>query len=267
MGPHLLLFNATESGDIAVFKRVLEENPGLDINWKNPARYDWTFLHIATSRGHTEVAEILLTQPLIEVNAMGLSGLTALCLACQRGSSDIVRLLCEDPRVDVNLTANKAKYFPLFKAASWNQPQAVKWLIALRGEDLDLEKKASYDGTNWTTPLEIARARGLPQMISLLEKFTVNPALTQCELRVELGLHGSLASQIFALVVFLCDDLLKIKQGEAHTAAGGFFAIATTLPMELQMLLCHRVMRSTKQNIISKDSEYSFKQLAKALGS
>ena len=90
---------------------------------------------------------------------------------------------------------------------------------------------------------------------------------TQDELREKLGLPVSRASQVFALVVFLCDDLLKIKQGEGHTTAGRFFRIATLLPMELQMVLCHRVVGSKKQNILSRDSEHSFKQLAKVLSS
>jgi len=35
--------------------------------------------------------------------------------------------------------------------------------------------------------------------------------------------------------------------------------------MELQMILCHRVVGSMKQNILSKDSEAAFKSLARIL--
>ena len=140
-------------------------------------------------------------------------------------------------------------------------------LIALRGEDLSLEKRASYDGESWTTSLEIAREENSLKIASLLERFTVNPVGTQHQLREELGLRGSRASQVFALMIFLCDDLLKIKHAEAQTQAGRFFAKAGSLPMELQMILCHRVVGSMKDNILSRDSEHSFKLLAKVLSS
>ena len=35
--------------------------------------------------------------------------------------------------------------------------------------------------------------------------------------------------------------------------------------MELQMILCHRAVGSTKQNILHKDSEAAFKELARIL--
>jgi len=85
---------------------------------------------------------------------------------------------------------------------------------------------------------------------------------------VELGLPGSCAAEVFAQIIFVCDDLLKIKQTEVPTAAGRFFAMAKLLPMELQMILCHRVVESKKDYyILSSDSEGAFKKLAKVLGS
>jgi len=130
-----------------------------------------------------------------------------------------------------------------------------------------LEKKATYDGENCTTPLDIARELKHTEIALLLERLAANPMLTQYELRVELRLPGSRASEVVALIVFLCDDLLKIKQIEAHTPAGKFFAIASSLPMELQMILCHRVVGSKKENILSRDSELSFKHMAKVMNS
>ena len=221
-----------------------------------------TFFLAATEEGHHEIVKILLTQPLVNVNVMYSFGLTALGLACEAGNLEVIRLLCEDPRVDVNLTTNRFGSFPLFKVACRNNLEGVKLLIALRGEDLQLERMASYDGNKWTTSLEIATELGFTEITSLLEKFTANPQQNQGELRVELGFPGSLASRVFALVVFLCEDLLKIKETEPKTAASKFFTIATSLPMELQMVLCHRVVGSKKQNILSRDSEFSFRQLA-----
>ena len=95
-----------------------------------------------------------------------------------------------------------------------------------------------------------------------------NPALTHHELRVKLGALDDLAAEIFALTVFLCDELLLLKPA-SHPAtlnpATRFFAIAKRLPLELQMILCHRGVGSMKQNIRHKDSEPAFESLATIL--
>jgi len=100
----------------------------------------------------------------------------------------------------------------------------------------------------------------------LLERFMANPTQTRHELRVKLGVLDTLAAEIFALTVFLCDDLLQLKP-TSHPAAAAtrFFTIASKLPLELQMVLCHRAVRSMKQNILRKDSEAAFKALARIL--
>ena len=74
-----------------------------------------------------------------------------------------------------------------------------------------------------------------------------------------------MAAEVFALIVFLCDGLLQIKPAShplAFAAADCFFAIAAKLPLELQMILCHRVVGSMKQSILHKESEVAFKSLA-----
>ena len=89
---------------------------------------------------------------------------------------------------------------------------------------------------------------------------------------MKLGVLDALAAEVFALTVFLCDNLLQLKPAshsattsKKATTALRFFAIASKLPMELQMVLCHRVVGSMKQNILHKDSEAAFKSLARSL--
>ena len=95
-----------------------------------------------------------------------------------------------------------------------------------------------------------------------------NLAQTRHEIRVKPGLLDELAAELFALTVFLCDDLLQVKPAlinaapELDTATARFFAIIRRLPMELQMVLCRRVIGSTNDNILSQDSEAAFKSLA-----
>ena len=78
------------------------------------------------------------------------------------------------------------------------------------------------------------------------------------------------------MTVFLCDGLRRFTlalastlsfnpSATAVTAAARFFAVAFRLRMELQMVLCHRIVGSTKQNVLRKDSESAFQSLAKIL--
>ena len=95
-------------------------------------------------------------------------------------------------------------------------------------------------GCSGYTAREIAQEMQQPEVMSLLERFVANPAQTRHELRVRLGVLDDLAAEVFALTVFLCDGLLHLKLAShlATAAASRFFAIASKLPMELQMLLC-----------------------------
>jgi len=51
----------------------------------------------------------------------------------------------------------------------------------------------------------------------------------------------------------------------AAASATRFFAIAWRLPMELQMILCHQVVGSANDSILSQYSEAAFKSLARTL--
>jgi len=131
-------------------------------------------------------------------------------------------------------------------------------------------RKGKWIGKDYTA-LEIARMYERTEVVSLLERFIANPAQTRHEVSVKLGMLVALAAEVFALTVFLCDDLLQFKPASHPAAAAAtaaairFFAIASKLPMELQMLLCHRAVGSMKQNILRQDSEAAFKSLARTL--
>jgi len=101
-----------------------------------------------------------------------------------------------------------------------------------------------------------------------------NPTRIRHEVRVKLGVLDKLAAEVFALTVFLCDVLLQLKRTRTSNRKSGsmaaavvirFFVIAKRLPLELQMILCRRVVDSSKDTILSKDSEAAFKSLARIL--
>jgi len=138
--------------------------------------------------------------------------------------------------------------------------------------EMSRTRKGKTGGMAKTTPpLKLQREKNT-KVVSVLERFIVNPALTRHELRVKLGVLDELAAEVFALMVFLCDDLFHLKPASNPTvtpnrtsATTRFFVIVKCLPIELQMILCHRAVGSTKQNILLKDSEAIFKSLARIL--
>jgi len=119
-------------------------------------------------------------------------------------------------------------------------------------------------GTEFTAQ-EIANG-SKREVVSLLERFFSNPTQTRHEVRVRLGVLNEVAAEVFALTVFLCDNLLRLKPTLiSSNHATRFFAISTKLPMDLQMVLCHRAVGSMKQHILHEDSEAAFKLLARNL--
>ena len=171
-------------------------------------------------------------------------------------------------RVDITLEDND-ECTPLWWATRLGHSEVIEWLVA-SGRDLgDVENQK---GRHWRgheyTALGIARKEE-GDIVLLLERFIANPFQTRHELRVKLGMLDELAAEVFALIVFLCDDLLQL-QPASHpasdtSAAARFFAIAKKLPIELQMILCRGVVGSTKQTILHRDSEAAFKSLARIL--
>ena len=251
------LFDAAD-GDVEKVKRLLKNNPRLDVNWRD--RRGETALHVASLSDASEVVQVLLAQRAIKVNVQCPAGFTPFSFACSEGSGYVVILLLKDPRVHVTL-ADRDGCTPLWHAAYYGRLEVIEWIIA-SGRNLGNLSRKGKDGY---TALEIAREKNETETASLLKRFMTNPRQTRHEVRVKLGILNRLAAEFFSFVVFLCDDLLRIKPRFMEKPAARFLAIATALPIELQMLLCHRVVVSERQNIPTSDSEAAFLSLAKSL--
>ena len=116
-----------------------------------------------------------------------------------------------------------------------------------------------------TDAITVAGKKAFGEVASLQEGFQKDPDGTGRRVRVALGWHDNPAAEVFALVVFLCDGLLEVKNqgGLGNEDRLRFFRIARQLPMELQMLLCHRAVGSMKEVIHKWDSEAAFRDLAR----
>ena len=186
------------------------------------------------------------------------NGETPFALACWCGHPSCVREMLKDSRVKVN-EPDENGCTPLWYAARWGYLDIVRWWIA-SGREMDLGRPGDIDRTD---AIGKAKRRGKTEVATLLERFKNNPEETRHLMRVEHGWYDQLAAEMFALVVFVSDGILQVK--DTTTPAASFFAIATQLPLELQMVLCHRQVGSGKEIIPGKESEVAFKELAKRL--
>jgi len=224
------LYDAAEYGRVSEVWSLLRDHPEINVNWTNPDHNQWTALHTASLHDHVEVVKLLLAHPDINVNMMNVSGRTPLSKGCQCGKVSVVQVLLKDPRVDAKLDDNHGRT-PLWWASLFGKHKVIEWLIA-SGRDLgDVKNKKGKWIDKDCTALKIARKNEKTELV--LERFIANPAQTRHELRVKLVMLDEVAAEIFALTVFLCDDLLQLKPASRPAAAAAirFFAIAKRLPM------------------------------------
>ena len=250
---------AARNGRVEEVEEILRNNPTFNVNCRDEDG-DQTALYHACKHDRGSVVSILLAHPGIDVNVKDEFGCTPFYYACVYGSTLCVREMLKDSRVKVNSPNNDGST-PLSRAA-WNGSiDIIRWWIA-SGREMDLGKP----GNSRTDTILVAKNRGKPRVATLLERFKENPVETRHAMRVELGLLDVLAAEMFALVVFVSDGLLQIKNlVDSTPPAARFLRISTQLPLELQMVLCYRVLGSAKEIISGKDSEVAFKRLAKRI--
>jgi len=252
------VFFASFGGNVEEVKEIPRNNPNLDVNWKLAENGNGnTALIRACDEGHDTIVSILLAHPTIDVNLSNRDGETPFLQACCYGSTSCVLLLLKDQRVEVNQPDSKG-YTPLSSVAHDGHLDLIEWWIA-SGREMNL----GTPGDGKTDVIRAAERRGETEVVTLLERFRENPEETR-QVRLEIGWYDEAAAEIFALVVFVSDGLLQIKD-TTQSPAARFLSIARRLPLELQMIICHRVVGSTTEIIRAQDSEVAFKSLAESL--
>jgi len=247
---------AVESGDAKKVAELIRQDPGFDVNKQDGAGR--TLLHYAClGDSRSAVIPLLLAYHDIDVNLKDIYRHSPFNWACC-GRTSCFRELMKDSRVDVNEPGSYGRT-PLWSAAFVGRLDIVKWWIA-SGREMDLGKPGDYK----TDAIAVAKRRGKAEAVTLLERFKSDAAKTRHAVRVELSWYDEAAAEMFALVVFVSDGLLQVNDTTLSPAAR-FFSIAAQLPLELQMVLCYRVMGSAKEIILGKESEAAFKELARKL--
>ena len=175
------------------------------------------------------------------------------------GFTSCVREMLKDSRVKVN-EPDFSGYTPLWWAAASGHLDVTKWWI-VSGREMDQGEPGDVDRTD---AISAAKKQGKPEVVALLERFKEKPEETRQAVRVELGWYDLAAVEVLALVVFVSDGLLQINDTTPSPAAR-YFSIASQLPLELQMVLCYRVVGFGKEIIPGKESEVAFKELTRSL--
>ena len=248
-----------EKGDAKELAELMQQNPGFDVNMDHGSRC--TLLHFACRDGsRSAVIPLLLAHPDIDVNLKDKGGSTPFLSACRFGFASCVREMLKDSRVKVNEATNYGET-PLWWVAYDGHVAVIKVWIA-SGREMDLGTPGDISKAD---AIGMAKMYGHAEAVTLLERFKRDAAQTKHATRVELGLLDAMAAEMFALVVFVSDGLLQIKDTTTPSPAARFFKIARRLPLELQMLLCFRQVGSDKEILPGKDSEVAFKELARKL--
>ena len=166
---------------------LVRQDPGFNVNMD--LGYGCTLLHFACERdSRSAVIPLLLAHPDIDVNVKDIFGRTPFLLACYNGNTSCVReMMLKDYRVKPN-ERNNSGQTPLWWAAYGGNLEVIKWWIA-------------------------------SGVVTLLERFKENPVETRHAVTVELGLIDEVVAEMFALVVFVSDGLLQIKDTTPSPAA------------------------------------------------
>jgi len=274
----MLIESCRDEEGIKWVENYIKDNPDFNFNFKTK-NGEYTLLDCAVRYGRTEVVKLLLDRDDVDPNvcARGEST-TPFLVACERSCGEkMIKLFIANKKVDMVKHDLDNKLSPISWLVCSAYMTNVEQIIASGryfGHDLmtrDYEKHRPWlqgDERVYTecNLITLAKNRRRSATVKLLEKFDENQDKTRHRIRIKLGYKEEIAAETFALVIFLCSDLLKLKKliiPSPLAPAQRFFKITRRLPMELQMILCHRVLDSTKEYILRKYSEVAFKSLAK----
>jgi len=254
------LYEASKKNDWKQVEVLLQKKIPVDVNWNNARENNWTSLHIASRKGHVSVITVLLKHPKINVNILDNSDSTAFLNACACGKTDVVKLLLEDKRVNVNLP-NRAKHPPIWFAVAFGYLMIVKWVLASNYE-IKFDKSLK----------DVTKARGYNEIASLLEQYTTKPKTIKARIKKELEQPEIYIGQVFAMIVLVSDEYYTFNQNpddleedkeeyQRRMSVIRFFKLAIKLPMELQMIISHRLFGSCHSVVLTRFSEPTFEEM------
>jgi len=213
-------------GDASMVDFLLR-HPKLDVNKSHGGGFPPFFL--ACEKDYKDVVSLLLADMRLNPSKPSDTGATPFLIASHYNHKEVVSLLLADMRIDIN-TPNNYQCTPLW-FASQNGHLSVVQLILASGREVDTKTKSITGEDEWNnkTAAEVARVQGSrdicvdesvdeftrrkqngPLIAALIDSFDLDPVHTRQQLREHPELRDSFISDLFALVVFLCDGLLTV---------------------------------------------------------
>ncbi len=185
--------------DAKEVERALDD-PEVDVNSLNRGTPAFVY---ACHVSHVETIKLFLVcKRDIEYNATDVGGWTALRFALRNPAA--TQLLLDDPRVGVCCS-----YIENLSITLYDYLDSVKVFMAHDRFDASiLSKRMEFTGR---TLAEESIHKNRHTAAELYEAYANDPIGTKARLRSEQGYPCSLAGELFAIVVLLCDDYLKIE--------------------------------------------------------
>jgi ankyrin repeat protein len=259
--PSLELWHAARMGDTEGVRNLLKLDP--DVNWNDRVL---TPLHMACLRDYEGVVSLLVRHPGINLEAEGRMGHTPIfsAMVTSPGQKHLYRAL----RIMLRRGANVNHANRLHRTVFWLQcfHGDIDGMAALLAErdDVDIDARGMDRAqSRYYTPSEAAKERGHDHAVKFLASYRADPDRVRFRLKLSKEYPDARAAYLFGLVVFFSDGLLSVGGQDPTGDVSRFFSVAQRLPMELQMILCHRVFDSSLDFVSQKLSEAAFKEIAR----
>ncbi|KAL6628018.1 ankyrin [Neocallimastix sp. 'constans'] len=133
---HSLFYSMIHDQNVIV--NPLDDHPVNNFNLQD--KIGISSLHYAISRGHKDIAKLLINHPNINVNSLGVSlrglyGIPPLSMAIYEGYEDVAELLLQKENIDIHPT-NILFFDPLVVASTYGYEKIVKLLLNRPEEDI-----------------------------------------------------------------------------------------------------------------------------------
>jgi len=198
MDPDFAFHRACRSGDLAAVRAMTQDINVETLNARISPGSNMTRLYVACLAGQAHIVKFLLSLPGIDVNGLGESEITPLEMVVDTEEiedSDVLDLLLKCENLDVHRISDGLSTFE--RAFRRGQVKTVKMMLA-SNKNMMVE-----------IPNCLSRVSHENSLTLLLKKYQQNPDSCRQQLRRELGWPTS-AAEIFALVIFVCDDFVRI---------------------------------------------------------
>lgn len=234
-------------------------------------------LVVATTCNRVDSVKLLLADPRVDVTAAGDQGFDAFISGCGVGDTEVLEIFLEDGRANVNstqfenatglyLAAQAGRLDTLHTLMAYcgnldtstriqsntdpmeNGKNAIEWVETILGE----HHQANIPMEDYERAIKNGR-----EVISLITQYDTDRRQTRANIQALPVFKTKFVPRIYALVVLFSDNYLHAEKAPPEVFR--FLRIASSLPLELQMVLCRRVFGDARDVITSELAEGAFK--------